>query len=317
MPPELRDAIDACRLELMASSRHEVSFAARRRLLRALGPQMLDERGFGIELTPGKRCRVTLALTVAQRVASAWARDFGGGQVNELLSLVRGYLEETTTLTGQPAAQRVRVKPLQAQTNYWRALSTESLTRPSRLVRTTADVAFAQASELLGPHKSDGEGVLLAIPAGYTREQLGLLLGVINETGVNVAGVVDAALAACSLEPAPARALHLDLELHQALLTVLDYAGTKGSAGDRGGLKRNRYEIAPRHGLMALQQTWMQMIAENFVRNTRFDPLHDAASEQRLLDLLPEWLTALQENERITLALQFGERPLEIELERA
>ncbi len=226
-------------------------------------------------------------------------------------------LEETTTLTGQPAAQRVRVKPLQAQTNYWRALSTESLTRPSRLVRTTADVAFAQASELLGPHKSDGEGVLLAIPAGYTREQLGLLLGVINETGVNVAGVVDAALAACSLEPAPARALHLDLELHQALLTVLDYAGTKGGAGDRGGLKRNRYEIAPRHGLMALQQTWMQMIAENFVRNTRFDPLHDAASEQRLLDLLPEWLTALQENERITLALQFGERPLEIELERA
>ena len=226
-------------------------------------------------------------------------------------------LEETTTLTGQPAAQRVRVKPLQAQTNYWRALSTESLTRPSRLVRTTADVAFAQASELLGPHKSDGEGVLLAIPAGYTREQLGLLLGVINETGVNVAGVVDAALAACSLEPAPARALHLDLELHQALLTVLDYAGTKGGAGDRGGLKRNRYEIAPRHGLMALHQTWMQMIAENFVRNTRFDPLHDAASEQRLLDLLPEWLTALQENERITLALQFGERPLEIELERA
>lgn len=225
-------------------------------------------------------------------------------------------LEEAATVTGAPAAQRIRVKPLQAQTNYWRALSTDPLTRPSRLVRTTADVAFAQAVELLEPHKADGEGVLLAIPAGYGREQLGLLLGVINETGVNVVGVVDAALAACSLEPAPARALHLDLELHQALLTVLDYAGTKGAA-DRGGLKRNRYEIAPRHGLLALQQTWMQMIAENFVRNTRFDPLHHAASEQRLLDLLPQWLAALQENERITLAMQFDDRPLEIELERA
>ncbi len=67
--------------------------------------------------------------------------------------------------------------------------------------------------------------MLLAVPAGYSREQLGLLLGVINETGVRVAGLVDAALAACSLEPAPARVLHLDLELHQASLTVLEYSG--------------------------------------------------------------------------------------------
>lgn len=225
-------------------------------------------------------------------------------------------LEDAATVTGEPAMQRMRVKPLQAQTNYWRALSTESLTRPSRLVRTTADVAFAQASELLEPHKSDSEGVLLAIPAGHSREQLGLLLGVINETGVNVSGVVDAALAACSLEPAPARALHLDLELHQALLTVLDYAGTKGG-GDHGGLKRNRYEIAPRRGMMALHQTWMQMIAENFVRNTRFDPLHDASSEQRLLNMLPTWLAELAGKEKLTLSMQFGDRPLEVEVERS
>ncbi|HKE95739.1 MAG TPA: FHA domain-containing protein, partial [Povalibacter sp.] len=145
---------------------------------------------------------------------------------------------------------------------------------------------------------------------------LGLLLGVINETGVSVAGVVDAALAACSLQPAAARVLHLDLELHQALLTVLDYAGAKSSA-DRGGLKRNRYEIAPRRGLLALQQSWMQLIAENFVRNTRFDPLHDATSEQRLLNLLPEWLAQLADKETLTVAMEFGDRPLEIELTRA
>lgn len=225
-------------------------------------------------------------------------------------------LEDDATLTGDAAAVRVRLKPLLAQVNFWRALTTEPLVRPSRLARTTADVAFAQANELLEPRKADGEGVLLAIPAGYSREQLGLLLGVVNETGVAVAGVVDAALAACSLVPAPARVLHLDLELHQALLTVLEYAGAKG-AGDRGGLKRSRYEIAPRRGVQALQQSWMQLIAESFVRNTRFDPLHDAASEQRLLNLLPEWLGRLREQETISLSLQFGDRPLEIELSRA
>ena len=155
--------------------------------------------------------------------------------------------------------------------------------------------------------------MLLAVPAGYSREQLGLLLGVVNETGVPVAGLVDAALAACSLEPAPARVLHLDLELHQAMLTVLEYTG-----GERAGLKRSRYEIAPRHGLLGMQQTWMQFIAESFVRKTRFDPLHDAATEQRLVDQLPGWLRAAgADTSAITVSMQFGERPLEIEIERA
>lgn len=220
-------------------------------------------------------------------------------------------LEEQKTLTGHEAAKRVRLQPLLAQTNFWRALSTAPLTRPSRLIQTTADLAFAQADSMLRPHE-DGEGILLAVPAGYSREQLGLLLGVINETGVRVAGLVDAALAACSLEPAPARVLHLDLELHQALLTVLEYSG-----GERPGLKRSRYEIVLQHGLLAIQQTWMHLIAEHFVRKTRFDPLHEASNEQRLLDELPLWLDTLQREDRVVLSMSFGERALEVELERA
>lgn len=220
-------------------------------------------------------------------------------------------LEDAATVVGAEAAQRVRLKPLLAHTNFWRGLSVEPLTRPSRLIRTTADLAFAHASTLLDAHRSDPEGVLLAVPAGYSRDQLGLLLGVINETGASVAGVVDAGLCACSLEPASARVLHLDLELHQALLTVLEYTG-----GDRAGLKRSRYEISPRHGLVALQQSWMQMIAEQFVRKTRFDPLHDAANEQRLFDLLPGWLQQIEDRTELTLSMQFNDRALEVEVER-
>jgi hypothetical protein len=220
-------------------------------------------------------------------------------------------LEEERTLTGEAAARRLRVKPLLAQTNFWRTLSTAPLTRPSRLIQTSADLAYAQAESLLRGH-DDGDGMLLAVPAGYSREQLGLLLGVINETGVRVAGLVDAALAACSLQPAPARLLHLDLELHQALLTVLEYTG-----GERPGLKRSRYEILLQHGLLAIQQTWMHFIAEQFVRKTRFDPLHDAANEQLLFDRLPEWLATFAHEERAVLETTFGGSKLEVEIERA
>lgn len=236
------------------------------------------------------------------------------GETGEVLTEAPGLavLDDDRTRTGNEAAERVRLKPLLAQTNFWRALGTEQLTRPSRLARTTADIAFAQAEAILGPYKAEGESVLLAVPAGYSREQLALLLGVINETGVRVAGLVDAALAACSLEPAPARVLHLDLELHQAILTVLEYSG-----GERSGLKRSRYEIALRNGVLDIQQTLMQFIAETFIRKTRFDPLHDAGTEQRLVDRLPAWLGELREQEQITIDMQFGDRPLEIEIERA
>lgn len=234
------------------------------------------------------------------------------GEDGEVLSEAPGFavLDDDRTRTGREAAERVRLKPLLAHTTFWRALSTEQLTRPSRLARTSADIAFAQAEAVLGQYK--GESVLLAVPAGYSREQLGLLLGVINESGVSVAGLVDAALAACSLEPAPARMLHLDLELHQAILTVLEYSG-----GERSGLKRSRYEIALRNGVLDIQQTLMHFIAETFIRKTRFDPLHDASTEQHLVDQLPAWLGQLREQEQITVSMQFGDRPLEIEIERA
>jgi hypothetical protein len=236
------------------------------------------------------------------------------GETGEVLTEAPGLavLDDDKTRTGNEAADRVRLKPLLAQTNFWRALGTEQLTRPSRLARTTADIAFAQAEAILASYKAEGESVLLAVPAGYSREQLALLLGVINETGVPVAGLVDAALAACSLEPAPARVLHLDLELHQAILTVLEYAG-----GDRPGLKRSRYEIALGNGMLDIQQTLMQFIAETFIRKTRFDPLHDASTEQRLVDSLPAWLGQLRDQEQITVSMQFGDRPLEVEIERA
>ena len=236
------------------------------------------------------------------------------GETSEVLTEVPGiaFLGDDTTLTGDAAVERIRLNPLLAHTNFWRGLSTEDLTRPSRLARTTADIAFAQAEQLLGPHKSDGESVLLAVPAGYSREQLPLLLGVINETGVRVSGLVDAALAACSLEPAPARVLHLDLELHQAILTVLEYSG-----GDRSGLKRSRYEIVLRQGVLDLNQTVRQFIAETFIRKTRFDPLHDASTEQRLVGQVPALLGQLHEQERTVVSMQFGDRPLEVEIERA
>ena len=53
-----------------------------------------------------------------------------------------------------------------------------------------------------------------------------------------------------------------------------------------------------------LRRQWVKAIGEEFVRKTRFDPLHDAATEQAVHDRLPGLLDAIAES---------GSEPFEIE----
>ena len=58
-------------------------------------------------------------------------------------------------------------------------------------------------------------------------------------------------------------------------------------------LRRLQVEVSTRVSRRALDAVWAHTIAETFVRRTRFDPLHDGASEQRMFDALPGWLARL------------------------
>ena len=209
--------------------------------------------------------------------------------------------------TGAAATKRARLQPLFAETRHWQELGTAALPRPMPAATTYADVAYAQLTQLAREAGAGGE-TLYAVPPWYTREQLAVLLGVAREAGLPAAGLVDAGLAAASLEPAPATVVQLELTLHRTVVTSLDHAGE---------LQRVRYELLAQHGWLALQQAWIDMIAATFVRRTRFDPLHEAASEQRLWDGLPGWLATLEHDADLTIELPAAGATLEIELTRA
>jgi hypothetical protein len=210
--------------------------------------------------------------------------------------------------TGGAALRRARLQPLYAETRHWRDLGTEALPRRMPAATTYAEVAFAQLAQLAGEAGAEGADTLFAVPAWYTREQLGVLLGVAREAGLQAAGLVDAGLAAAALEPAPPVALQLEITLHRAVVTVLEHAGE---------LRRARYELLPQHGWLALQQAWLDMIAAGFVRKTRFDPLHEAASEQRLWDALPGWLATLRQADSLSIELPAAGGTLSVEFARA
>jgi hypothetical protein len=215
-------------------------------------------------------------------------------------------------LVGDAAASRYRTAPLHAQNRYWHALGTEPLPWSAEGVATAADLAHAHLTAVLAPAAEPAiADLLLAVPPGYTREQLGLLVGIANECGVTVRGLVDAGLAAgMTVAPAPCM-LHLDLQLHQAVATLLEVSPADGM------LRRVRYELLPGVGVLAFRQAMAAAIATAFVRETRFDPLHQAATEQALHDRLPDWLQALVEAEATEAEIQLGATAHRITVPRA
>jgi hypothetical protein len=189
--------------------------------------------------------------------------------------------EGETVVTGAAARGRARLVPLFASNRHLEEPATEPLPRQKPAVRSNADLAYAQLrslAPLLG-----AEPVVLAVSSAYGLPQLSLLAGIAAAAGVAVAGVVDAAVAASADVASTPRALYLDLEMHRAVLTELHRAGE---------LRRGRVGTARGLGLRAVEDRAAEFVGRAFVRATRFDPLHQAASEQLLYDRLPDWLAA-------------------------
>ena len=221
-------------------------------------------------------------------------------------------LQDDRVLLGAEAAARQRVTPLLAQNRFWQSLGLERLATGTRGFATQADLAHAHLGAVLAPAVRDGaRDLLIAVPPGYSREQLGLLVGIANECGVAVRGLVDQGLAACATLPAAAHMLHLDLQLHQAAATLVEASRAEGVQ------RRARYELLPGLGVLAFHQALAGEIATTFVRETRFDPLHEATTEQHLHDQLPGWLEALEREPELPVEIEIGAPAHRITLQRA
>lgn len=204
-------------------------------------------------------------------------------------------LEPADVVTvGAEAAARARLQPVLAFDRFWSELSTDPLPRPAAGAGSRADLAYLHLSALWKALAGAEDEALFALPGTMRLGEAGLLAGIARAANVPVAGYVDLAVAACAALEAQETVLHLDLHLYQAVLTELH--------GDP--LRRRRVEVAPRVGLKALHDAWAQLVAEAMVRRTRFDPLHQAATEQQLFDRLPVWLSSLAQQESIDAELE-------------
>ncbi len=185
---------------------------------------------------------------------------------------------------GNPARAAARLQPRDINTRYWWQLSTEPLQPALGPARHTGDLVHAQLQEL---HREGGEPqeILMAVSGSMQRDQLALLLGIAQQCPFAAVGLVHRSVALGSLHGAAGRLFHLEIQLHQAVVSEL--------AQRDGKVELLRSLPLPGAGLLQVQERLVEIIATAFIRQTRFDPRRKAITEQQLYDALPDALRAL------------------------
>lgn len=190
-------------------------------------------------------------------------------------------LSGQSVVFGEKARQQSRINPLVSFNKYWNQLGLDPVQHGNSSFRHHGDFAYHQLMQL-HQHAPECKEVILAVPASFNKEQLSLLLGICSNLPFKVIGIVDCAVAGVADTITPGHYLHLDMQLHQCLLTELKV--------DQN-IQIKSADIINGTGLANLYQYWAKYLTGQFIQQCRYDPMHDAQSEQELYDLLPQLLS--------------------------
>ena len=90
-------------------------------------------------------------------------------------------VKDTQIEVGEAAYNQARLHPRRAHNQFWHRLSLDPLTHPTPYYRHHADLVHAHLKHIAEQLEDSAEAVF-AVPGSYSKEQLSLLLGVVQES---------------------------------------------------------------------------------------------------------------------------------------
>ncbi|MEJ2759969.1 MAG: hypothetical protein P8126_00120, partial [Gammaproteobacteria bacterium] len=197
----------------------------------------------------------------------------------EIILRTPGYavLRSDDLVLGEQAERVAHLNPRQTNNRYWSNLNQNALSILSPQARHNADLAYRH---LLAIHEQAGkpEEVIFSVPGSYSKEQLSLLLGIVESCPFTAVGLVDSAVAAAAAVAGAGRCVHLDIHLHHTVVTYLEISDT---------VSRMAVYIVEDCGVTDIHDTCASLIADLFIQQSRFDPQHHGETEQALYDSIP------------------------------
>jgi len=159
-------------------------------------------------------------------------------------------------------------------------------------MRHAADLVWKHLSDLR--EQRGLQSLVLVVPSHYRESNLQLLLGIANSSGLNVKGLTNKAVLALHDRVAqPGNYLHVDVQLHQTVVSVVKC--------DKGNVSLGAIEVLQDVGIHAMQEAILKGLQKNFIQGDRFDPLHDAGTEQQLFNQIPDIARQINETGKATV----------------
>ncbi len=207
------------------------------------------------------------------------------GDVADIVAQSTGFamIDDRAIRFGERAMQQFRLHPRQVNNQFWNRLNTDPLAVRGPDTANNADLVYRHVRRTgsRGGVRSRMTNSSSQRPAPRRTNSWDCCSASLAEAGITVTGLVDNALAASILHPSPKRVLHVDVFLHRVVVTEM----TKTD-----GLARQRVEEIAELGFTNLLDAWVNVIADRFVRDARFDPLSIATTDQQLYNQLLHWL---------------------------
>lgn len=204
-------------------------------------------------------------------------------------------LQARQLVTGADAAAQQYSNPRAVYNRYWQQLNEASLIGATRQVRHHADLAYHHLAAII-TRCGRPDQLIFSVPAHYGRDELALLLGICSALNLPVSGFVDNNIAAAAGSCAQGRFQILDLFLHHATLVTTEV----GESVVRSDVVKLEHA-----GLARIEKACTALISDAFLEQSRFDPLHEAASEQLLCSQLTAWLRKAVNSPEIDMALDY------------
>jgi hypothetical protein len=212
------------------------------------------------------------------------------------------------SLAGKLAWDVQRAQPTQVSTRHYADLARDPIPDFAlALIAAELRERFAATGVDITGAASRGAATWLVAPAALEPRALGAVFGIARQIGLAVAGFVDGAVLTAAALDARGAALVVELGLHDVAVSSLE-------CGER--VRRRRSVVSRRGGLMELYEAWLQLVSAVMVKRTRFDPLHEGATEQQLFAMLPALARAAATTGAARAALEARGERFEVELSR-
>ncbi len=185
---------------------------------------------------------------------------------------------------GRHALEQAHLRPLDVSTNYWEQLTQNSSTKYSV---SNAEIAYKHLTLAWEQLNLQNAEVIIIVPNTFNKQDLGLLLGICNKLSISIFALLSNAVLALKHHVPECKVIHLDILQNIIVFNEIEQDETSVSA-------KQAKRILP-YGLETLNGNIAKNIADKFVHETRYDPIHSVEEEQAFFNALPQWLAKLQQ----------------------